>query len=125
MKHPLMSLTFAVFVRGFVVVFYNLISFLVVAGIFITAFELMFYSMFSGSIECGQFCNFWDSWFEVFTMFLGNYQPNDIFGIEPYNYNFSPATIFNSSSPVINGTVSLTPSYSLSDDTKQYFLHIL
>jgi ankyrin repeat protein len=123
LKRALIS--FAVFVRGFVAVFKNLISFIVVLGIIITAFALMFYSMFVGSIECGQFCSFGHSWFEVYTMILGNYQPNDIFGIDPYNYNFSRAVIYNSSNPFINGSASFDPSYSLSNDSKQYLLYSL
>ncbi len=59
-----------------------------VLGVIIMVSATMFYSMFMGSIECDQFCIFWSSWFEVYTINLGNYQPNGIFGVDPYNYNF-------------------------------------
>ncbi len=119
------NIKIAVFVHGFIVVFYNLLTFLAVLCVIITAFATMFYAMFMGSIECGQFCTFWSSWFEVYTMILGNYQPNDIFGIDPYNYIFSRAVIYNSSNPIINGSASFDPSYSLSHDSKQYFVYFL
>lgn len=67
------SFNFAVFVRGFVIVFINLFSFSLVLVITITAFALMFYSMFRGVNDCGQFCNFLSSWLEVYNMILGNY----------------------------------------------------
>lgn len=70
-------------------------SFLVGLDVIVMVPVTMFYSMFMVSIECGQFCIFWSSRFEVYTVILGNCQANGIFGIDPYDYNFSHAVIYN------------------------------
>jgi hypothetical protein len=114
---------FAVFVRGFIIVFYNLSSFLVVLVIIITAFALMFYSMLSGSIECGAFCTFWSSWFEVYTMILGNYGPDNIFGHDPYSFSHSDGQ--NASSFVYNGSTNLDQSYSSLQDSRKFVIYLL
>lgn len=115
---------FAVFVRGFIIVFYNLASFLVVLFIIITAFALMFYSMFRGSIECSAFCTFWSSWFEVYTMILGNYGPdNIIFGHDPSQV--FDAAGYNSSSLVNDGPLYLYSPYAILHYTRDYVLYLL
>jgi hypothetical protein len=80
------SKDFAIFVRGLAVVAKQLLSFLLVSVIILTAFALMFYVMFIGYTDCGPFCTFWSSCFEVYNMILGNYGPDDIFGIALPNY---------------------------------------
>lgn len=73
---------FAVFVRGLIAVSKRLLSFFLALVIIITAFALMFFIMFRGSTTCLDFCSFESSWFEIYDMVLGNYGPEDIFGIE-------------------------------------------
>jgi len=115
---------FAVFVRGFIIVFYNLASFLVVLFIIITAFALMFYSMFRGSIHCSAFCTFWSSWFEVFTMILGNYGPDNIIIGHDSSQSFYAAG-HNSSSLVGEGSMHIYSPYSILHDSRDYVLYLL
>ncbi len=91
------SKDFAVFVQGLIAVSKRLSTFLVVLAIIITAFALMFYSMFIGASDPGLFGDFGSSWFEVYNMILGNYGPDDIFGINPENYKYNGSAQNNSS----------------------------
>jgi hypothetical protein len=79
------SRDFAVFVEGLITVGKRLITFLVVLVIFITAFALMFYSMFIGNVDRKPFDSFGSSWFKIYTMILGNYEPDEIFPDDQWN----------------------------------------
>jgi hypothetical protein len=114
------SKDFAVFVQGLIAVAKRLLSFIAASIIIITAFALMFYAMFIGSNDCSQFCTYLSSWFEVYNMILGNYGPNDVFGVDPFN--FTQAVGYNSSKLVYNGSIYLEPSYSLSHDPWVYVI---
>jgi hypothetical protein len=119
------SKDFAVFVQGLVVVAKRLFSFLVVLVIIITAFALMFYSMFIGSCYPGDpFYNFGSSWFVIYNMILGNYGPDDIFGVNPANNTYdgtvyfdsrrnNSTTVGNGTNTAYNGSIYYQPFYSV------------
>lgn len=74
------SVVAAVFVRGLLAVANHLCSIFVAFVVIITAFSLMFFIVISGSSNCSPFCTFKSSWFQVYNMILGSYEPDDIFG---------------------------------------------
>lgn len=76
--------SFALFERGMTEVFKRLFGFGVYVVIIITSYALMFFTVFKKYSEndCGEFCGFWSSWFQVYIMMLGNYGSAPIFDIQ-------------------------------------------
>jgi hypothetical protein len=92
--------------------------------------------MFIGASDPGPFGDFGSSWFEIYNMILGNYQPDDIFGANPANYKYNGtgqnnSTYSHSSIGVIdtntmyNGTILFEPSYTVADYRNRYVLYVL
>ncbi len=117
--------SFAFFIKILVLFTNKLLVFFVGVLIYITAFALKFYVMFIGSSNCGAFCTFGSSWFEAFNMMLGNYEPDNIFGVVPSNYNFTETVIYNSSTTVTYGSIFLEQFTDVFFDPISYAIFIL
>ena len=111
--------------RGLIVVAKNLSSFIMALGIIITMFAAMFFAMLKGSKECGEFCTFWSSWFEVYNMILGNYGPDNRFEAGSYDYKATISDVILVENITYDSIGQIEKQASGEDGSKKYVLFFM